>query len=222
MDKIVIQFPGENSLCILHLIAVGAHGFETPYVTYASILSEEISQELQNNKFSMEDIYIVTSEGGMTSVITDQLDKEKQFTPYTTFHRRTRHNKYKTDGTDVDKDGKRNTNSATGAIPKSGTGNLGTTVKGGNLEYCVICMDTPDDPRRLNCGHVFCHICISQYFEFNNNVCPTCCSIQGAVTGNQPPGTMKVYRKFSPLAGYPECGQIEIEYIINSGKQVVC
>ncbi|XP_052083398.1 uncharacterized protein LOC127720696 [Mytilus californianus] len=207
------------STAAIPVLGIGADGHDTPYVTYASILSKEISQELQNDKFSMHELYIVTSEWGMALAVTDQLDKEILFSPCTSFQRRKRQNKDTTDGTDVDKDGKRNRNSTTGAIPKSGTGKLGTTVKGGNLEDCVICMDTPDDPRRLQCGHVYCHNCISQHFKVNNPVCPTCGSIQGVVTGNQPPGTMKISRRFSHLAGYPECGRIEIEYIIDSGRQ---
>lgn len=84
---------------------------------------------------------------------------------------------------------------------------------------CVICMDTPEDPRKLNCGHIFCQDCIGQHFKLNNPVCPTCGSIQGEITGNQPPGTMKVYRLPSCLSGYPLCGRIVIEYDIPGGYQ---
>ncbi|XP_063408755.1 uncharacterized protein LOC134692234 [Mytilus trossulus] len=207
------------STAALPVLGIGTDGHNASFITCASILSKEISQELQTDKLSMEELYIVTSEWGMASAVIDQFDKEKLFTPFTSFVRRKRHNQDSTDGTDEDKDEKRNRNSTTGAIPKSGTGKLGTTVKGGNLEDCVICMDTPDDPRRLNCGHIYCYNCISQHFKLNNPVCPTCGSIQGVVTGNQPPGTMEVYRRATPLIGYPGCGRIEIEYTIDSGRQ---
>jgi hypothetical protein len=37
---------------------------------------------------------------------------------------------------------------------------LGTTVRHGGLENCVICMDKLTAPRKLRCGHIFCEECI--------------------------------------------------------------
>jgi hypothetical protein len=42
---------------------------------------------------------------------------------------------------------------------------LGTTVRHGGLEDCVICMDKLTAPRKLRCGHIFCEECIGQYFK---------------------------------------------------------
>lgn len=82
-------------------------------------------------------------------------------------------------------------------------------------------MDTLTDPIQLTCDHVFCAQCIDGVFKFKP-VCPICGAKQKSViTGNQPPGTMDVYRSRMSLAGYPKFGRIEIEYRIKSGLQEV-
>jgi hypothetical protein len=58
------------------------------------------------------------------------------------------------------------------------------TVKHGDLDDCVICMEPPTLPRRLHCGHIFCDTCIVRHFKVKP-VCPTCGSIQGVVIGDQ-------------------------------------
>ena len=94
------------------------------------------------------------------------------------------------------------------------------TVKHGDLDDCVICMEPPTLPRKLQCGHIYCDTCIVTQFKVKP-VCPTCGSIQGVVTGDQPPGTMKVRTNKLSLSGHYHCGRIEIEYVIHPGKQTV-
>lgn len=93
-----------------------------------------------------------------------------------------------------------------------------TTFKDGNLDDCVICMDTLTEPMKLQCGHVFCAYCIGPHLKIKP-VCPTCGAIQGIVIGDQPPGTMNVYSSSISVSGYPKCGRLDIEYHIHSGLQ---
>lgn len=94
------------------------------------------------------------------------------------------------------------------------------TVKHGDLDDCVICMEPPILPRKLQCGHIFCDTCIVKQFKVKP-VCPICGSIQGVVIGDQPPGTMNVRNSKLALPGYYHCGRIEIKYVIHPGKQTV-
>jgi hypothetical protein len=55
----------------------------------------------------------------------------------------------------------------------------------------------------------------SQQFKVKP-VCPTCGSIQGIVTGDQPPGIINVYSSRTPLPGYPQYGRIHIDYTIEN------
>ncbi len=38
---------------------------------------------------------------------------------------------------------------------------------------CVICQDVLDDPKRINCGHTFCNLCIFKWRQ-KNSFCPNC------------------------------------------------
>lgn len=40
-------------------------------------------------------------------------------------------------------------------------------------DECVICLDTPFEPVKLTCGHIFCYSCIYRWFQ-NHDTCPTC------------------------------------------------
>ena len=39
---------------------------------------------------------------------------------------------------------------------------------------CAICLDTIDTPITLNCNHVFCEGCITEYEQKGGHVCPYC------------------------------------------------
>jgi len=90
-------------------------------------------------------------------------------------------------------------------------------------EKCVICMDTMTDPKKLDCGHVFCAECIEAAFAHAAK-CPCCGRIFGKLKGNQPAGgTMKVRKSVDDLAGYRGTGSLVINYEIPSGfQQVAC
>eukprot|EP00105_Crassostrea_gigas_P003789 XP_011416745.2 PREDICTED: E3 ubiquitin-protein ligase DTX3L-like [Crassostrea gigas] len=87
-------------------------------------------------------------------------------------------------------------------------------------ENCCICMDTPTKPKKLRkCGHIFCKECIEQYFEYKP-VCPSCDTIYGKVTGDQPPGTMSIRTNGIRLQGFNDSrGSIVLTYFFNDGKQ---
>ena len=88
-------------------------------------------------------------------------------------------------------------------------------------ERCVICMDKMTNPKKLDCGHVFCAECIEAAFAHAAK-CPCCGRIFGKLKGNQPAGgTMKVRRSADDLAGYSGAGSIVIYYEIPSGFQKV-
>lgn len=87
-------------------------------------------------------------------------------------------------------------------------------------ETCVICMDTITDPKKLDCGHMFCSECITQSFA-HKPACPVCGKIFGKLEGDQPKdGKMTVtINKFPSLPGYEGYGTIEIKYTFRSGIQ---
>lgn len=89
-------------------------------------------------------------------------------------------------------------------------------------ENCCICMDTPTKPKQLRkCGHIFCKECIEQYFEYKPT-CPSCGTIYGKVTGDQPPGTMSIRTNGSRLQGFNDSsGTIVLTYFFNDGNQGV-
>ncbi|KAK3105400.1 hypothetical protein FSP39_024365 [Pinctada imbricata] len=79
-------------------------------------------------------------------------------------------------------------------------------------------MDVCTDPKRLNCGHVFCSGCIAQQFSYKPS-CPQCGAVYGKMKGNQPPGRVSINTSRRPLPGYTDCGSIEINYDIPAGYQ---
>jgi Zinc finger, C3HC4 type (RING finger)/Deltex C-terminal domain len=88
-------------------------------------------------------------------------------------------------------------------------------------DHCMICMDSIDGPKRLDCGHSFCTACIDQYFAMGQPKCPICGKLFGVLRGNQPPGTFHVNKSRFRLDGYRDCGSIEITYNIPDGIQTV-
>ena len=171
---------------------------------------------MKSDKFSLAEIYIVTHEWSMASAIADHFDTVESFTKVTSFKGRNR-NKDKNVVKAGDKEQNKDDFQTSG---NRGDVKLGTTARHGGLEDCVICMDKLIAPRKLRCGHIFCEECISQQFKVKP-VCPTCGSIQGIVTGDQPPGQINIFSSRASLPGYPQCGRIYIEYTIYDGKQGV-
>jgi len=91
-----------------------------------------------------------------------------------------------------------------------------------NAEKCVICMDKMTNPKKLDCGHIFCTDCIEAAFAHAAK-CPCCGQIFGELKGNQPTGgSMKICRSADDLAGHRGAGSFVIEYEIPSGFQQVC
>jgi len=88
-------------------------------------------------------------------------------------------------------------------------------------DNCCICMDKVDDPKKLDCGHVFCRICIDEAFKHKPQ-CPSCGRIFGMLKGNQPDGKINITKdKYLDLAGYRGCGTIVITYNMPDGIQGV-
>ena len=73
-----------NSVAI-PVLGIGADGNKTPYVTYASILANEISKAMKSDKFSLTEIYIVNHDWSMASAIADHFDTVDSFKKVTSF-----------------------------------------------------------------------------------------------------------------------------------------
>uniref|UniRef100_A0A8C9FB40 E3 ubiquitin-protein ligase n=1 Tax=Pavo cristatus TaxID=9049 RepID=A0A8C9FB40_PAVCR len=86
-------------------------------------------------------------------------------------------------------------------------------------DTCPICMDKINDKEILTkCKHAFCKSCIKTALKYKKT-CPVCNTVYGLVQGDQPEGRMHFKRSSAPLPGYPGCGTIEIEYVMESGIQ---
>lgn len=86
----------------------------------------------------------------------------------------------------------------------------------------AICLEEMDNPKKLDkCGHSFCKECIEESFKHHKPACPTCNTVYGLITGNQPQGTMSVRRDHHSLQGYQNCGMLVIDYEFSSGIQRV-
>ncbi|OWF43861.1 uncharacterized protein LOC110459139 isoform X2 [Mizuhopecten yessoensis] len=90
-------------------------------------------------------------------------------------------------------------------------------------EDCVICIDsvTGDNVKTLpKCNHSFHPECIDAQFKYKP-VCPTCGTIYGVVTGNQPrSGTMKSFLRAGSLPGFEKCEKhFHISYSFPDGIQ---
>ncbi|KAH3786942.1 hypothetical protein DPMN_165060, partial [Dreissena polymorpha] len=87
---------------------------------------------------------------------------------------------------------------------------------------CAICMDDFTNPKKLVCGHIICTDCISQQFAVKQ-VCPNCGKICGIITGDQPPGTMRISRDWVSCVGFEGVGRICISYHLmeESRRQII-
>ena len=45
--------------------------------------------------------------------------------------------------------------------------------QGPGILICIICQEVLDDPRRIDCGHTFCNLCITQWL-CKSICCPMC------------------------------------------------
>lgn len=96
------------------------------------------------------------------------------------------------------------------------------TSKPEEEETCCICMDTLNNPKKLQkCGHVFCTGCIEDYFKYKP-ACPSCGQIYGKMTGDQPTGTISIRKEYQTLEGFSDCkGTIVLTYSFHNGRQGV-
>ncbi|KAK7161427.1 hypothetical protein R3I94_004189 [Phoxinus phoxinus] len=114
-------------------------------------------------------------------------------------------------------------------------------VRNSPEEDCTICMETLLGPsgykgpgvasvsraesvgRLAQCGHLYHLQCLVAMYNNGNKdgslQCPTCKTIYGVKTGNQPPGKMEYHVIPHSLPGYPDCKTIRIIYNIPPGIQ---
>ncbi|XP_059408615.1 E3 ubiquitin-protein ligase DTX4-like [Carassius carassius] len=101
-------------------------------------------------------------------------------------------------------------------------------------EDCTICMEALGGPsgykgpgesvgRLAQCGHLYHLQCLVAMYNNGNKdgslQCPTCKTINGVKTGNQPPGKMEYHVIPHSLPGHPDCKTIRIIYNIPPGIQ---
>ncbi|KAJ8000812.1 hypothetical protein DPEC_G00184240 [Dallia pectoralis] len=100
-------------------------------------------------------------------------------------------------------------------------------------EDCTICMEALRGPsgykggesvgRLAQCGHQYHLQCLVAMYNNGNQdgslQCPTCKTIYGVKTGNQPPGKMEYHVIPHSLPGHPDCKTIRIVYNIPPGIQ---
>ncbi|XP_055012810.1 E3 ubiquitin-protein ligase DTX4a [Boleophthalmus pectinirostris] len=108
-------------------------------------------------------------------------------------------------------------------------------------EDCTICMEALSGPsgykgpgvggisraesvgRLTQCGHQYHLQCLVAMYNNGNKdgslQCPTCKTIYGVKTGNQPPGKMEYHVIPHSLPGHPDCKTIRIIYNIPPGIQ---
>uniref|UniRef100_A0AAY4DG25 E3 ubiquitin-protein ligase n=2 Tax=Denticeps clupeoides TaxID=299321 RepID=A0AAY4DG25_9TELE len=108
-------------------------------------------------------------------------------------------------------------------------------------EDCTICMESLSGPsgykgpgvggvsraesvgRLTQCGHQYHLQCLVAMYNNGNKdgslQCPTCKTIYGVKTGNQPPGKMEYHVIPHSLPGHPDCKTIRIIYNIPPGIQ---
>lgn len=73
-------------------------------------------------------------------------------------------------------------------------------------------MDDFNNPKKIRCGHRFCSSCINQQFEYKP-VCPVCGYITGILTGDQPPGDMRITGQNPYLYMYKRNSPCTIEFL---------
>ncbi|RXN28404.1 E3 ubiquitin- ligase DTX4-like protein [Labeo rohita] len=108
---------------------------------------------------------------------------------------------------------------------------------------CTICMEALGGPsgykgpgvasvsraesvgRLAQCGHLYHMQCLVAMYNNGNKdgslQCPTCKTIYGVKTGNQPPGKMEYHVIPHSLPGHPDCKTIRIIYNIPPGIQAL-
>ncbi|TMS02349.1 E3 ubiquitin-protein ligase DTX4 [Larimichthys crocea] len=121
------------------------------------------------------------------------------------------------------------------------TGSQRQDSRGGGEEDCTICMEALAGPsgykgpgvggisraesvgRLAQCGHQYHLQCLVAMYNNGNKdgslQCPTCKTIYGVKTGNQPPGKMEYHVIPHSLPGHPDCKTIRIIYNIPPGIQ---
>ncbi|KAL1023841.1 hypothetical protein UPYG_G00047030 [Umbra pygmaea] len=106
-------------------------------------------------------------------------------------------------------------------------------VRTASEEDCTICMEALRGPsgykggesigRLAQCGHQYHVQCLVAMYNNGNKdgslQCPTCKTIYGVKTGNQPPGKMEYHVIPHSLPGHPDCKTIRIIYNIPPGIQ---
>lgn len=79
--------------------------------------------------------------------------------------------------------------------------------------------------RLAQCGHQYHLQCLVAMYNNGNKdgslQCPTCKTIYGVKTGNQPPGKVEYHVIPHSLPGHPDCKTIRIIYNIPPGIQVL-
>ncbi|KTG01393.1 hypothetical protein cypCar_00043357, partial [Cyprinus carpio] len=110
-------------------------------------------------------------------------------------------------------------------------------------EDCTICMEALGGPsgykgpgvasvsraesvgKLAQCGHLYHLQCLVAMYNNGNKdgslQCPTCKTIYGVKTGNQPPGKMEYHVIPHSLPGHPDCKTIRIIYNIPPGIQAL-
>lgn len=92
-----------------------------------------------------------------------------------------------------------------------------------NEKNCCICTNELTNPKQLKrCGHIFCKECIEHSFQYKP-ACPSCGQIYGKMTGDQPPGSIKIQNDYQQkLVGFSDStGCIILTYTFQSGPQGV-
>lgn len=183
------------------VLGIGKDGYETPIPIFAKAFLDVLLAENKKSALNLKEMYVVTNEVAVANTIAEEFAKENTFKPVTSFQR------------------SRNKRDLSQESTNEVSAVAGKTFKGkpDKDENCVICMSEYTKPRKLACGHVFCGQCIDDCFKVKP-VCPSCGSIQGVITGDQPPGGMIRRESSYPLPGY-SCKTIAIDYDIYDGYQ---
>ena len=73
-------------------------------------------------------------------------------------------------------------------------------------DFCSICLDDFKNPRRTQCGHIFCYDCIwewkneENYYGVKKETCPLCRSKMGLLTRvNMKMKNKKITKKKEPI-----------------------
>ncbi|KAI6192411.1 E3 ubiquitin-protein ligase [Aphelenchoides bicaudatus] len=112
------------------------------------------------------------------------------------------------------------------------TSSKSSQMEDDRLEVCAVCLnDMLDDIDNYNedsdtaivqtvqCLHKFHRFCLTEWFK-NKTTCPVCTTPCLDIRGNQPVnGIMSCYDDFQDLPGFPNVGNIRIEYEFPHGVQ---